>query len=190
MTIHLEITQNPLFLEKNYCIINRYDRLRSDLFYNVTECIYWQLCQGKQGRRTRDQIANICWIIEKAREFQKTIYFCFIVYAKFSAWITTNCGRFLKRWEYQTILPASWETCTQIKKQQLEPDMEQWTGCKLEKEYIKAVYCHLAYLTYMQNTFANTRLVEAPAGIKIPREIPITSDMQMTPPLWQKAKRN
>ena len=68
--------------------------------------------------------------------------------------------------------------------------MEQQTGSKLGKEYVKAVYFHPAYLTYMQNTFANTRLVEAPAGIKIPREIPITSDMQMTPPLWQKAKRN
>ena len=55
------------------------------------------------GRRTRDQIANICWIIKKPREFQKNIYFCFIVYAKaFTVWITTDCGKFLKRWEYQT----------------------------------------------------------------------------------------
>ena len=62
--------------------------------------------------------------------------------------ITTNCGKFLKRWEYQTTLPASWETCKQNKKQQLELDMEQWTGLKLGKEHIKAVYCHPAYLTY------------------------------------------
>ena len=67
-------------------------------------------------------------------------------------WITTNCGKFLKRWEYQTTLPASRETCMQIKKQQLEPDMEQQTGLELGKEYVKAVYCHPAYLTYMQNT--------------------------------------
>ena len=67
----------------------------------------------------------------------------------FTAWITTNYGKFLKRWEYQTTLPASWQTCMQVKKQQLEPDMEQQTGSKLGKEYIKAVYCHLAYLTYM-----------------------------------------
>ena len=66
-------------------------------------------------------------------------------------WISTNCGKFLKRWEYQTNLPASWETCMQVKKQQLEPYMEQWTGSKLEKEYIKAVYCHPAYLTSMQS---------------------------------------
>ena len=67
-------------------------------------------------------------------------------------WITTNCGKFFKRWEYQTTLPASWEICMQVKKQQLEPDMEQQTGSKLGKEYVKAVYCHLAYLTFMQST--------------------------------------
>ena len=104
----------------------------------------------RKGRGTRDQIANICWIIEKARELQKNIYFCFIDYATpLTVWITTNCGKFLKRWEYQTILPASSETYMQVKKQQLEPDMEQWTGSKLGKEYFKAEYCHPAYLTYM-----------------------------------------
>ena len=69
-----------------------------------------------------------------------------------TVWITTNCGKFLKRWEYQTTWPASWEICMQIKKQQLELDMEQQTGSKLWKEYVKAVYCHPAYLTYMQST--------------------------------------
>ena len=63
--------------------------------------------------------------------------------------ITTNCGKFLKRWEYQIILPDSWETCMQVKRQQVDLDMEQWTGSKLGKEYVKAVYCHPAYLTYM-----------------------------------------
>ena len=59
-------------------------------------------------RKARDQIANNCWIIEKAREFQKNIYFCFIDYAKaLTVRITTNCGKYLKRWEYQTTLPAS-----------------------------------------------------------------------------------
>ena len=60
-----------------------------------------------KGRGTRDQIANICWIIEKAKEFQKNICFCFIDYAKDFVWITINCEKFLKRWEYQTTLPAS-----------------------------------------------------------------------------------
>ena len=107
----------------------------------------------RKGRGSRDQIPNICWIIIKAREFQKNIYFCFIDYAKaLTVWITTNCEKFLKRREYQITWPTSWETCMQVKKQQLELDMEQQAGSKLGKEYIKAVYCHPAYLTYMQST--------------------------------------
>ena len=107
----------------------------------------------RKGRGTRDQIANICWVIEKAREFQKNIYFCFIDYAKaLTVWVTTNCGKFSKRWEYQTTLPASWEICMQVKEQQLELHMEQQTGSKSGKEYVKAVYCHPVYLTYMQST--------------------------------------
>ena len=69
-----------------------------------------------------------------------------------TVWITTNCGIFLKRCEYQITWPASWEICMQVKKQQLELDMEQQTGSKSGKEYIKAVYCHPADLTYMQST--------------------------------------
>ena len=69
-----------------------------------------------------------------------------------TVWITTNCRKFLKRWEHQTTLPASWETCMQVKKQQLEPDMEQWTSSKLGKKYIKAIYFHPACLTYTQST--------------------------------------
>ena len=84
----------------------------------------------RKGRGTRDQIANIHWIMEKAREFQKNIYFCFIDYTKVFVWIITNCGKFLKRWEYQTTLPAPWEFCMQVRKQQLELDMEQQTGSK------------------------------------------------------------
>ena len=61
----------------------------------------------RKGKGIRDQIANIHWVIEKIREFQKNIYFCFIDHAKAFVWITTNCGKFLKIWEYQTTLPAS-----------------------------------------------------------------------------------
>ena len=64
-------------------------------------------------------------------------------------WITTNYGKFLKRWEYQNTLPVSWKTYMQVKKQQLELDMEEWTGSKLGKEYVEAVYCQPAYLTSM-----------------------------------------
>ena len=84
----------------------------------------------RKGRGTRDQFTNICWIIEKEREFQKNIYFCFIDFAKAFVWITTNCGKFFKRWDYLTAWPASWEICIQVKKQQLEPDMEQGTVSK------------------------------------------------------------
>ena len=96
----------------------------------------------RKGRGTRDQITNIPWIIVKAKEFHKKFYFCFINYVKAFDWITANYGKFLKRWEYQTSLPVAWETCMQDKMQQLESDMEQMTGSKLGKEYIKAVYCH------------------------------------------------
>ena len=79
----------------------------------------------------------------------------------------------------------------QIKKQQLELDMEQWTGSKLGKEYVKAVYCHCAYLTYMQSTSCEMlEWMKHKLESRLLGEISITSDMQMIPPLWHKAKRN
>ena len=79
----------------------------------------------------------------------------------------------------------------QVKKQQLEPDMEQRTGSKLKKEYVRAVYCHPAYLTYMQNTSCKMPgWMKYKLESRLPGEIAITSDMQMIPPLWQKVKRN
>ena len=133
----------------------------------------------------------ICWIIDKAREFQTNIYFCFIDYAKTFVWITTNCGKFLKRWEYQTTLPASWKSCMQVKKRQLELGIEQWTGFRLEKEYIRALYCHPAYLTYVQSTsYEMSGLVKLKLESRLPGEISTTSDRQITLPLWQKEKRN
>ena len=85
----------------------------------------------RKARGTRDQIANICWIIKKGRELQKNIYFCFIDYAKaFDCVDHNNLWKFWKRREYQTTWPASWETWMQVRKQQLELDMEQQTGSK------------------------------------------------------------
>ena len=84
-----------------------------------------------KDRGTRDQIANICWIMEKAREFQKNIISALLnMPMPLTVWIKINCGKFWKRWEYQTTRPASWETCMQVRKQQLELDMEQQTGSK------------------------------------------------------------
>ena len=86
----------------------------------------------RKGRGTRDQIANMHWIMEKGTEFQKNIYFCFIDYAKAFDCMdhNKNCGKFWKRWEYQTTWPASWEIRVQVRKQQFELDMEQQTGSK------------------------------------------------------------
>ena len=81
-----------------------------------------------KGRGTIYQIANIHWIIKKENT-RKTSTTAFLTVPKpLTVWITTNCGKFCKRWEYQTTLPVSWEICMQVKKKQLEPDMEQWTG--------------------------------------------------------------
>ena len=144
----------------------------------------------RKGRGTRDQIANIHWIMEKAKEFQKNIYFCFIDYAKaLIVWITADSGKFWKRWEYQTTWPSSWEICMQVRKQQLELDMEQQTGSKSGKEYVKAVYYHPAYLTYIQSTsLVMLGWMKHKLESRLLGEISITSDLQMTPPLWQKVK--
>ena len=100
-----------------------------------------------------DQIVNIRWIIEKAREFQKNIYLCFIDYTKTFDCVDHNkLWKILKEIGIPTILPAACITYMQVKKQQLEPHMEQWTGSKLGKEYDKAAYCHPTCLTSIQNT--------------------------------------
>ena len=96
----------------------------------LQQYVNWELSDvqagSRKGRGTRDQIANIRWIIEKAREFQKNISFALLTMPKpLTVWITTNCGQFLKRLEYWSTLPASWGICMQVKKQQLEPDVEQ-----------------------------------------------------------------
>ena len=92
---------------------------------------------------------------------------------------------------YQTTLPASWEICMQVRKQQLELDMEQQAGSKSGKEYIKAVYSHPAYLTYIWTASCKMQSwMKHKLESRLPGEIALTSDMQMTPPLWQKAKKN
>ena len=145
----------------------------------------------RKCRGTRDQIANICCIIEKARELQKKHLFLLYWLCQ-SLWLcgSQQTGKFFKRWEYQTTWPASCEISMQVKKQQLELDMEQWTDSKLGKECVKAVYCHPAYLTYVQSTSCEMlswmkQMLES----RFQEEISITSDMQMTSPLWQKVKK-
>ena len=123
------------------------------------------------------------WSSKKQESSRKTSIFALLTMPKpLTVWITTNSGKFLKWWEYQTTWPASWEICMQVKKQKLELDMKQQTGSKLGKEYVKAEHCHLAYLTYMQNTSWETLgWKKHKLELRLPGEISITSDMQMTP---------
>ena len=140
----------------------------------------------RKGRGTRDQIANIHWIMEKVREFQKTIYFYFIDYAK-----AFDCVDHNKLENPERDGNTSWETYMQVRKHQLELNMEQQTGSKEEKEYVKVVYCYPAYLTYMQSTsWEKLGWKKHKLESRLPGEVSITSDMQMTPPLWQKVKQN
>ena len=146
----------------------------------------------RKGRGTREQIANIRWIIEKAREFQKK-HLLLLYWLCQSVWL---CG------SQQTVENSSKDGNTRPpdlsleksvcrSKSKLELDMEQQTGSKSGKEYVKAVYCHLAYLTYMQNTSCKMLgWMKYTLKSRLPGEISITSDRQMTPPLWQKAKKN
>ena len=107
----------------------------------------------RKGRGTRDQIANIHWIIKKAREFQKNMYFCFINYAKAFDCVDHNKLENSSR-DGNTrppyLLPE--KSVCRSRSNSSESDMEQQTGSKLGKEYIKSVYCHPVYLTYMQST--------------------------------------
>ena len=143
----------------------------------------------RKGKETRDQIANIRWIIEKARVPEKHLLYWLCQ----SVWLcgSQQTGKFWKRWEYQTTWLASWKICMQVRKLQLELNMEQETGSKSGKEYIRAVCSHPAYLTYMQSTsYKMLGWMKHKLESRYMGEISITSDVQMTPPLWQKLKKN
>ena len=124
----------------------------------------------RKGRRSRDQVANIHWIIEKAREFQKNIYFCFINYTKaFDCVDFPNCGKFFKRWEYKTTWPASWEVCMRVKKQQLELDMDSWTDWFQIGKGVRqgCILSPCLFNLYAEYIMWNARMDETQAGIKI-----------------------
>ena len=128
--------------------------------------------------------------LKKHESSRKTSFVLLTMPKPFTVWITTNCGKFFKRWEYQTTLPTSWEICMQFKKQQnrtwnnrLVPNWER-------SKYVKAVYCLLAYWTYMQSTSCKMLgWMKHNLEMGLLREISITSNMQMTPPLWQKVTK-
>ena len=145
----------------------------------------------REGRGIRDQIANICWIMEKAREFQKNIYFCFIDYAK-----DFDCVDHNQRWKILREMGIPDHLTCLLRNPYAGQEATVRTGHGTDWFQIgKGV--HQGYILspclfnfYAEYIMRNVRLREAQAGIKVTRRISITSDMQMTPPLWQKVKRN
>ena len=129
------------------------------------------------GRRERKKTHTHTKLVKLGKSGRTSISASLATLKPSTVWTTTNCGKFLKGWECHITLPVFWETCMQVKKQQLEPNMEQWTGSKLEE--FKAVYCHPVYLTYMQSTscemLAWVKLNKLES--RLPGEISITSDM-------------
>ena len=144
----------------------------------------------RKGRGTRDHITNIHWTIAKAREFQKNIYFCFIDHAKAFDYVGHNkLWKILKEMGIADHLTCLLRNLYASQEQQLEPNMEQQTGSKQGKEYIKFAYCHPAYLT--QSTSCKMLgWMKHKLESRLPGEISTTSDMQITPALWQNGKKN
>ena len=141
---------------------------------------------------TRDQSSNIRWIIEKARDSQKNIYFCFIDYTK-----TFDCVDYIKWWKIlkkmgiPNLLTWLLRNLYAGQEATVRTDMEQQTGSKSGKVYVKAVCCHSADLTYMQSTsWEMLGCRKHKLESRLPGEISIIADMQMTLPLWQKVKKN
>ena len=137
----------------------------------LQHCMNWELPDVQTGlrkSRTRDQIANIHWIIEEAREFKKSSYFCFTGHAKAFDCVDHNkLWKILKAMGIPDRLPASWEICMQVKKQQLECNMEQWTGSKLWNGVSQGCMLSRCLFNFCaEYIMQNARLEEAQAGIK------------------------
>ena len=145
----------------------------------------------RKGRGTRSQIVNICSITNKARDLQKT-YICFIDYAKDFGCVDQNkLWKILQEMRIPDHLTCLWEICMQVMKQKLELDMEQQTCSKSGKEYVKAVYCHPAYLTYMHSILCKMLgWMKHKLKSRLPGKISIISDIHMIPSLWQKVNKN
>ena len=152
----------------------------------------FQMFEFRKGRGTSDPIANIHWIIKNAREFQKYIYFCFIDFTK-----AFHCVNHNKLWKILKAMGISDHLTCLLRNQYAGQEATVRTRYgtmgwfQIGKGVLKAIYCHPTYLTYMQNTSC-----EMPGWIKhklesrLPGEVSITSDTNLTPPLWHKEKRN
>ena len=155
-------------------------------------CLLGNLYAGQEATVRTGHATTEWFLIRKGVCQGCVLSLCFIDYAKAFDCVDHNkLWKILKEIGIPDHLTSLLRNLYQFKKQQLELDMEQWTGSKLGKEYIKAVYCHLAYLTYMQNTSCEMLdWMKHKLESRLPGEMSVTSDMQMTPPLWQKVKRN
>ena len=172
----------------NYCTIAHISQATKVVIKILQQYVNYELPDAqagfRKGRRTRDQVANILWIIEKNKKIpeKKKIYFCFIDYIKaFDCEDHNKLWKILKEMGIPDHLACLLRNLYAGQEATVRPNMEQRTGSKLEKEYIEAVYCHPAYLTYMQSTscemlgWMNNKLES-----RLPGETSITSDMQMT----------
>ena len=143
----------------NYCTVALISHASKVMFKILQARLWWYVnwelpdiqTGFRKDRRARDQIASFVESKRKQGDSRKTSSSLTLLKPS-TVWITTNCGKFLNRWGYQTTLPVSWETFMWVKKQHLELNIEQRTGSKFGEEYNKAVYCHPVYLTYMQST--------------------------------------
>ena len=146
----------------------------------------------RKGRGARDQIANINWTTEKAREFQKNIYFCFIDYVKaFDCMDHSKLRKILKEMGIPDHLTCLLRNMYAGQEARVRTGHGTTDWFQIGKGVCQAVYCHPAYLTYMQSTSREMLdWKKQKLESRLLREMSISSDMQMTPPLWQKVKRN
>ena len=162
----------------------------------LQQYVSWEIpdvqARFRKGRGTWDQIANLHWIIEKAREFQKNIYFSFINYAKAFDCVDHNkLWNILKAMGIPEHLTCLLRNLYAGQETTVRTEHETMDWFQIGKEVLQAVYCYPVYKTYMQRTsWEMPGWMKHKLESKLPGEISITSDNQMTPPLWQKAKRN
>ena len=163
--------------------------LKLGFSYMWTENVQMFKLDLEQGEEPEIKLSTSIGSQKKQQNYRKTSTSALLTILKpLNVWITQT-GKFLRRWEYQTTLPTSWEICMQVKKQQLELDMEQQTGSKLGKEYIKALKCHPVYLTFLQSTSC-----EMPGWMRhklesrLPGEISITSICRRHHPYGRKQR--
>ena len=145
--------QTTAQLHSSHTLVKYCSKFSKPGFNSITVNFQMFKLDLEKAEETEIKLPTSVGSLKKKESSRKTSTSALVTMPKpLTVWTTTNSGKFWKRWEYQITWPASWEIYMQVRKQQLELDMEQQTGCKLGKEYVKAVYCHPAYLTFVQST--------------------------------------